>query len=1152
MRRIFFADFRPGAGRVVNCGRMSPWLTLAALGFVVASGGSAAADPGPEPTPCFAHAGVRICFGDQPTGTKVDSQYAASGVTFGKGLKDSGVTPTVQHDGVSANHVAVITKCSNAGEFCSARAWGAFAIERTYVRVRVGSPGTGSGAFVVLLDAFKSNGENVGTAQATIGKGWAKSKLLQINNPKGPIAFFRVGIPQAGPALPLLAIDDVAFSKATGTEQPDFSLTPDPIVQSIPLSLKPGTSTFLGIDIHRVNGSSGPIALDLADAPAGVTATFDPKNAAGSHTVMKITAAANAPSTPVGSQFVVVRGTPQPSAGTGKRTTTVNFKVLANYDVALTAIEVTQGIQKEFETCDSKALCGLRKSLQPASQPGASVAYSGVHLAAHGKTVVRAFATVLSPTLGSVDDVWVQLHGSLDGQKLPGSPLQAWGLYPPKLKFHLVPWVTYQQRADPAGAYTFVLPDSWTTGKIKLKAEVLPGQPAIYGTTASECDQPACATNNTFTLTDVKFSKQPYITISPLYLKAGNEFPLWPPSQVFAPAANLTPVGDLDVAFPPSFYYAELDVTDIAFDASLSSKEKRGEFNDEIWSWAEDHPGADNGRPGVEDVVIGVHSFGWSSARGKLLDSIVSFGGGVLQFTPVANVTYNKAYNAVAHELHHTYVRKHASGACGAGSDGQIADLWPPDQQGFMHGIGLDRRSGSGGPNTGAPFAIMAHRDLGAPPGVPGGSPQPNRYYDFMAYVGCSPIWDGVTGSPWTSWEGWDKSFLALHAYGAITGRNPFTLAVPASRAALSVRARGSGSEFEITRVRPVRTTAPLELPPSRLSVVAYDTAGRRLSTTPATLSDEHVDGQPPETVATAYVPGPGGSVDAIARVEIVLGGRPVAARTRSAHAPTVELLQPRTGALPPRGSMTVRWRARDDDGDRLRVSVDYSQDDGKSWRTVWSGPNRGAVALDASRFPRSDTARLRVRAEDTFGSAAAASERLTAAGSPPTVTIASPSTRDRIGAGTEVYLSGVGYDDSLAQLDESELRWFDDRRSVGRGRHASVTLSAGSHLLRLVARDRFGRRGQTAVRVRVAATPPRFTVLELVKGVKRGDTTVLLRVAATGDAALSANGSPAGTVSESSRVISIHIPPLAHRAEVTLRLQSGAMQSTTRLIVTG
>ena len=64
--------------------------------------------------------------------------------------------------------------------------------------------------------------------------------------------------------------------------------------------------------------------------------------------------------------------------------------------------------------------------------------------------------------------------------------------------------------------------------------------------------------------------------------------------------------------------------------------------------------------------------------------------------------------------------------------------------------------------------------------------------------------------------------------------------------------------------------------------------------------------------------------------------------------------------------------------------------------------------------------------------------------------------------------LTGAALDDRHRELRGRALSWYAGHKRLGHGRKLTVRLPAGRTALRLVARDRSGRRGVARLRVRV------------------------------------------------------------------------------------
>ena len=309
-----------------------------------------------------------------------------------------------------------------------------------------------------------------------------------------------------------------------------------------------------------------------------------------------------------------------------------------------------------------------------------------------------------------------------------------------------------------------------------------------------------------------------------------------------------------------------------------------------------------------------------------------------------------------------------------------------------------------------------------------------------------------------------------------------------------------------------------------------------------AQVSHEH--GHPGEHTESivADIPAAG-----VTRVELVgADGAVLASRAASDGAPRVRVLSPRGGQrIGGGGNALVRWRASDPDGDRLDVKVDYSTDDGRSWRLIHLGRGGGAVRLPSGLMAASRRARIRVRANDGFHETAARSARFRSVGHKPNVRITSPAGGTLVGADETVYLAGGAYDDQHLQLGGKRLQWFDGRRRLGRGPAISAAgLRPGRHVIRLVARDRLGRRAGASVRLRVRAVKPAVLSLAAPEAVGPTARRLRLSIASTVAARVVVRGSgvrsAVARVSRRPRSVSVRVRPGGEPLHLTLALRAG------------
>jgi uncharacterized repeat protein (TIGR01451 family) len=732
-------------------------------------------------------------------------------------------------------------------------------------------------------------------------------------------------------------------------------------------------------------------------------------------------------------------------------------------DLRATGLEINQGVQREALPLNT----------------GAPIRYDGVKLVGTAPTVVRLFANRVGGSSRPTLSVPARLEGFV---RLPGGGEQSLG--PPLSPVsgpRDVPrggaGVTLAERGDPLGAHAFLLPQSWTDPDrtISLRAVV---NPSDSMEAVPECA--GCDANNSIKVTDISFERSPSITVSPVQVRhtpaGGSPVIPSPPPQVFRQTRAILPVSDFAFRLRP--YVGTIDVSDLANDSTLSRQERSKRVFERIAAFEiSNQPGFTIGisKGLVRGLAAPVFYF-WPT-----------------RFEPIASADEDLPLISVGHEFFHQLGYFHA----GRHPDCQVewpAVDWPPDNRGYIHGVGLDRRLDSGGsPGT---FAIKA-------PSWPTASTQ---YHDLMSY--CASEADAwISTENWGSFGGVFPSGV-LPAFGTPTGErvdpgpNEPTLHVLAT-----IDESGAGEILSVRRGHAgvVGGGEDGEGEAAHHRLVVRNADGEQLFAVPVTAGEGHShDGGGRLSVLSAQVPAKGAE-----RIELVHHGEVLAELERSAHRPTVELLSPTgTDRVGEGQDTTVRWDARDEDGGELTASVEYSTDDGQTWRLLTAGVRGSGARLPSSMLSATETGRVRVTVNDGFNEAVAVSERFSAVGAAPEVRIVEPAPGASLYNDGTLNLFGEAYDDAGNRLDPGGLRWFDGDEPLGQGEALTVTgLAPGHHELRLVARDSRGRTGSAAVSVDMVAAPADFLRLELPDAVDRAADGLTAGVASTVPATLIANG---------------------------------------------
>ncbi|MBN1875463.1 MAG: PKD domain-containing protein [Anaerolineae bacterium] len=214
-----------------------------------------------------------------------------------------------------------------------------------------------------------------------------------------------------------------------------------------------------------------------------------------------------------------------------------------------------------------------------------------------------------------------------------------------------------------------------------------------------------------------------------------------------------------------------------------------------------------------------------------------------------------------------------------------------------------------------------------------------------------------------------------------------------------------------------------------------------------------------PYDPATAYV--------AVQHGNSVLSVTPV-----STYSPQITVTYPHSGTVLT-GTVPITWEALDEDGDALSYVLRYSTDGGATWIALAVDLTEAGYALDTSRLPGTDQGVIQVIATDGLNTVMDVSDGVfTVPVKAPTAYIALPTNGSVILENMGVALVGSAYDPEDGPLADSQLTWSSSLDGeLGSGETVFVPgLSQGWHTITLMATDSYSNYAASSIEVLVVA----------------------------------------------------------------------------------
>jgi hypothetical protein len=206
-------------------------------------------------------------------------------------------------------------------------------------------------------------------------------------------------------------------------------------------------------------------------------------------------------------------------------------------------------------------------------------------------------------------------------------------------------------------------------------------------------------------------------------------------------------------------------------------------------------------------------------------------------------------------------------------------------------------------------------------------------------------------------------------------------------------------------------------------------------------------------------------------KIQVTLDGTPVVTQTVSPNAPVVNIQSPIVGETFT-DTMTISWEASDPDLDsELIYMVQYSNDQGDTWRVLAPNVLTDTLKVDSSLLPGSlDESLVRVIASDGVNTGSDQSAFFTVTPRDPLVFIQHPAEGAIFYFGQPVSLRGIGYDPEDGTIPAGDLNWtVSGIGVVGSGKKLILTdLAVGSYTVTLSAMDSDGQVGSQTVNIEV------------------------------------------------------------------------------------